>query len=321
MITQKRIYELARTYSPTSLLDLANKYMAVDQLGWEEAGKTSLATFASAILGFENDVVTLLGQLGFNANNQVRCGYEVVDTGETEITFLSAFDDLVTADIIILADVRRISDGAVIDYIIGAATNEGFTITTYDNDVAVNYVAIPSALPTIEAPVINGVQFTQNQNVTIANTTTVSSLIGTGVGSSNLSSLFFTSGKTVMIKLFGFISAVSANSAAIEINLGGTAIASSNDAMPINLTSMLFSLSFALTCQTTGETGTVIGQGATTIQAGTGLTPPLQSALAMLTAATIDTTVAQDIGVTLQWSDASASNSITVTNCIIEILN
>jgi hypothetical protein len=319
-ITQKRIYELPQTFIPTDIGQLANKFLAVDQLGWGEARKVPMIALFSALGGVTGDMIGLLAQLAFASNNQSRAGAVTVNTGTTAITFDTAFDEAIL-EVIVLAEARRISDNAVIDYVVGAATISGFDLTVWEDAVSVRYVALPAAMPVIDSPVVPGVQFTQNESVTIANTTVESSFIGDGVGTANLSSLFFDSGRTVRIVLSGYMSATNGDTATVRIKLGTTNIVVSTESMPSTFTNKLFFIEFMLTCQTTGVTGTVIGQGRSIIHAGVGLSTPTVRSLPMIAPFTIDTTEGYDIGVTYQWGTARVGNTITATNCVIEILN
>lgn len=72
------------------------------------------------------------------------------------------------------------------------------------------------------------------------------------------------------------------------------------------------------TCRTEGITGTVIGQGRSIVYAGQGFSTATSRALKMMSPATVDTTIENEIDITYTWGTASPTNSIKTTNITIE---
>lgn len=65
-------------------------------------------------------------------------GHQEINTGETQIYFPSAFD---SNDVVVVPFVRRISDDAVIDYLINDVDSLGFDIVVWEDNVKLYYVA------------------------------------------------------------------------------------------------------------------------------------------------------------------------------------
>ena len=143
-IIQKRIFELLGTFTPTGEDEYSNKFIAVDQNGWEEAQKMSLAALISAALGTTGNLVESVELLLKLSSNSGRAGNETVNTGVNGITFTPAFDSDYVTGVQVIAEVRRISDNAVIDYVITDKTLTGFNIEVWDDNVTVSYLATPT---------------------------------------------------------------------------------------------------------------------------------------------------------------------------------
>ncbi len=168
-----------------------------------------------------------------------------------------------------------------------------------------------------------GCIFTQTADQTVTNTTTETTLLGTGVGTKTLPSNFFTIGKTIRLRVGGVYSTpITGATATIRVKYGSTTLAT------IATTSLLASASnlevdgeVLITCRTTGGTGTVITHG--DIEYLTGVTgtiavDPLNNAGATTT---IDTTTTNALDVTIQWDTADAAKIAKSTACFIEVLN
>lgn len=164
--------------------------------------------------------------------------------------------------------------------------------------------------------------FTQTANATVANTTTETSVIGTGVGTKTIPANFFVAGKTVELMGSGiFSTALVPGNVTLRFKLGSTTIASATiTTMPSSASNVEFNYCLMITCRTTGATGTVMAGGGLFYftKAGTEEFAPLNNAGATTT---IDTTATQAIDLTWQWATASASNTATGTICAMESLN
>lgn len=161
------------------------------------------------------------------------------------------------------------------------------------------------------------IMFVQTSSGTVANTTTETAVTSTGVGSQSLPAGFLTQGRTIRVRGWGVHSALLSPTFTLKIYLGTTAVLSTGAITSINDTNGLIALEADITCRTTGAGGTVFGQG---IYTEDGITLN-EKAMVNTTTSTIDTTIAQIVAVKATWGTASASNTITVSNLIIEALN
>lgn len=157
--------------------------------------------------------------------------------------------------------------------------------------------------------------FTQTANTNVNNTTTETTLLGTGIGTKTLPADFFTAGKTIRLTLRGFFSRTSGN-ITIRFKLGTTTICATATASSGAGSTDGFQVIVDCTCRTTGAGGTFFGQGwYQNLNNG--------NVIEMVTSATVavDTTASQIINTTIQFSTANAGNTFTSTNCTIEVLN
>jgi hypothetical protein len=187
---------------------------------------------------------------------------------------------------------------------------------TDNNTTTVTFSGAQSGSCTVIWSAAAGALFRQTQSVTVANTVTETTLIGTGVGSVTLPAAFFNAGTTLKVRVFGTHSAVSAPNIQLRVKLGSTTVLDTGAVASGNSTNALFSLEGYITCRTTGATGTVFSQGwyNERTAAGALTTFPMVNT----TTSTIDTTGTLAVSVTLQWGTASASDTATATNLIIE---
>jgi hypothetical protein len=167
------------------------------------------------------------------------------------------------------------------------------------------------------APASHARIFVQTASVTVADTTTETTLTGAGQGNLTLPANFFTVGRTIRLKAMGVFSDTGTPTLNIRFKLGSTTICSTGAvALAGTIANNVWSVDIELTCRTVGASGTVIAQGLFTYDESThaGTT----EGLASTTTTTIDTTASQAVGITVQWGSASASNTITATNLTVE---
>jgi hypothetical protein len=166
-----------------------------------------------------------------------------------------------------------------------------------------------------------GCLFTQTATKTIENTTTESSFFTTGIGTLTLPANFFTVGKTVRIKLWGYVSGQVSHTATMKVKLGSVTLASSIATYGSDLTDSLWEGEYYITCRTTGATGTVMGEGRTLIAGGVGFVTLSMRPLIATTTSTIDTTASNTIDVTYTWGTADTDDSLKITHAVVEVLN
>lgn len=165
---------------------------------------------------------------------------------------------------------------------------------------------------------LSGVIFTSTANANIINTTTETTLVGTGVGVTTLPANFFMPGKTIRVMVSGDFVVTTAGSMQIKVKLGSTVMLdTASNVHP--QASKGWRLIGLITCRTAGASGAMMCQGQSIINS---------SAIAaeiwdMENNGTIavDTTGTLVLGVTGQWSTASALLSFTSLNVVFEVLN
>jgi len=152
--------------------------------------------------------------------------------------------------------------------------------------------------------------YAQTNNVTVANTTTPTTIIGTTVGSATLPANFFGVGKTIIIFLCGTYSQTSgSNTCTLNFSIGGVAIGSIALQHGNSLAATYFEARIVATCRTAGASGTVQYQGCGLLNlSGT----PDFYYITPATSGSINTTITNDINVTATWSAANPSNSLIV---------
>jgi hypothetical protein len=168
-----------------------------------------------------------------------------------------------------------------------------------------------------QAPLVSTypqIVFVQPGAVTVANTTTETTLLGSG--NKVLPANFFSAKRTLRFNGYGFHSATGVANIRIRVKLNSTTILDTGSLASGVSTDQLVDLKALATCVTPGSSGTLWAQGFYQEQGG-GV-----NAFPMVNNATsaIDTTIAQTIDVTVQWDTASASDSITITNFVIEAI-
>lgn len=163
--------------------------------------------------------------------------------------------------------------------------------------------------------------FTATADKTVANTTTETSILGTGVGSLSVPAKFFYPGRTITVSLRGYYStAALLPSMTVKVYLGANVVCTASAGTLVASTSNKeFNLVFTITCRTSGASGTVMGQG--DIRYITTLGGIAQDGLVNTATTTVDTTASNALDVKLTWGTASTSNSLTVTNVLIQAWN
>ena len=159
--------------------------------------------------------------------------------------------------------------------------------------------------------------FTQTSTITVGLGSTAEALLTDGgVGTVTLPANFFTVGKSIRISADGTMNRQAGN-VTFRVRLGGltgtiifTTAAHNPGAGVWRLPPTI------ITCRTTGNasTGSVIGNSY--------MVENLVSVAftANATAVLLDTTIAQDVALTAQWSNNNVANAYTVTNLVIESL-
>lgn len=162
-----------------------------------------------------------------------------------------------------------------------------------------------------------GCIFTQTATGTAANTTSETTISSTGTGTLTLPADFFTVGKKIRLTGFGIHSGTASPNLTIKIKFGSTVILTTGAVATGNSTNEGFNIAADITCRSTGVSGTVMSGGNYIENA----TTPRSFGMVNTGTVTVNTTVSQAITVTAQWSVANASNTISLQDFAVEVLN
>lgn len=155
--------------------------------------------------------------------------------------------------------------------------------------------------------------------VTIANTTTETSIIGAGVGTLVLPANSLQPGDSFLLEIVGRRSAISNPTGNLQIKLNGAGVLATGPQTEGNGSNDVFTLQAWATIRTIGVSGTFATNGfyieedsiaGSSSVFGLINTGPL----------TINTTIDQTISATWTWGVASLSDSITASNFILQKL-
>ncbi len=169
-----------------------------------------------------------------------------------------------------------------------------------------------------------GVIFTQTADATVTNTVAETSIVGSGVGGLTLPANFFVAGKTIRLRIGGIYStpALATPSIVVKVKLGSTVIATvTTSGLLSGATNLEFDGEVAITCRTTGASGTVMVHGDIEYATGVGGTisvDPLNNAGATTT---VDTTASKLLDVTVTWDSATSTRIVKSTLTLVEVLN
>lgn len=186
----------------------------------------------------------------------------------------------------------------------GWVTNDYLQWFTYLQMIAGGYLALTT--------------FTQTASVTVGNSTTETSLFGTGQGSLTLPINTLNTGKRVRWTLMGTITDTGTPTLNLRIKVGGSTIASTGAvALTGTVVNRVFRLEFEMVCRSIGASGTVIGQGSFWYDNSTNL--GTTEGIAMTATATVDTTAQLTLDASAQWGTADPADTLTVTNATVEV--
>jgi hypothetical protein len=171
---------------------------------------------------------------------------------------------------------------------------------------------------------INGLSigsiFTQTADATVANTVTETSILATGSGTKTVAAgAINTIGRTLRIQVRGMIS-VNVGSPTLTVRFKIQGVTISTGVIAVNAASSnAFSIDELVTTRTTGSSGTFASNGEFSYRDTLNGSPSV--GLLQPGTSTTDLTTSKTIDVTVQWSAASASSTLTSQVATIEILN
>lgn len=163
--------------------------------------------------------------------------------------------------------------------------------------------------------IFGGIVFLQTGAVTVASSSSETTLLDTGFGGvSTLPAAFFGTYTVLKLKARGYVSNTSTPTLTIRFKLAGSEIvATASITTASGLSGSGWSLDLQAACRSVGGSGTIMTLGEFRIGSNTYF-------MTNTTTDTIDTTAAMTLGLTAQWGTLSASNTITCQQIIAEVL-
>lgn len=159
--------------------------------------------------------------------------------------------------------------------------------------------------------------FSASASATVANSTSETSIIGTGVGTKTLPASWAVVGKTIRIRAWGLYSTTLTPTLRWRVFIGSVAVADTTSKTTAStVTNVPWYLECDITVRAVGASGTVFAQGIVTHNTGTVWT---MSNSAVSSA--IDFTATEAVDVKTTWNTGLAANTITGTNVTIEVMN
>ncbi len=149
-------------------------------------------------------------------------------------------------------------------------------------------------------------RFSATTSATFSNSTAETAITPSGVGDVSVPLGTLQPGRTIRGRAFGQCDVVGTPTFRLRIKYGSTVILDRTTPALAAMTAGGWSLDFEITCRTNGVSGTVFGQGMLTIN---GVAYHIIGS-----SVTYNTTVANSLQLTGQWSVANLSNSWTTTN-------
>lgn len=155
--------------------------------------------------------------------------------------------------------------------------------------------------------------FSQTSSVTVGNSAAEATILSSATGNKTIPANTLSAGSNIKILLYGVCSRRAPRTINIRVKIGGTTVLTTGAVNPGTSTNIACKIEAEIDVRSLGAGGAMIGQGQYTTFG--------QTALPMSNTATsaIDTTVANAIDVTAQWSAAAADSTITITNGTIEV--
>jgi hypothetical protein len=161
------------------------------------------------------------------------------------------------------------------------------------------------------------VQFSQTENKTVSNTVLETTLLGAGAGSLIIPAGSLVIGSIIRVNARGIISDTGTPTLQLRFKIGSTTYLDFGAVTFPTLTGThAWSLSADITIRTIGASGTAIGNGIASVSVVG--SPDMETS--NTATSVIATTVPNTMELTVQWGTANASNSITATNVLIEVI-
>jgi hypothetical protein len=170
---------------------------------------------------------------------------------------------------------------------------------------------------------INRTLFTQTASTTVTNTTTETTILGTGIGTKTIKNNDLIIGRTIRVYVAGVYSTpISGAAATIKIKIGTTVVAQvTTTALLSSASGLRFEGWVDITVRTTGSSGTVMVSGGVNYTTGLSGQIATDSLNNGGSTTTVNTTADRAIDITVTWDTADSGKIVTSTNSSIELLN
>jgi hypothetical protein len=157
--------------------------------------------------------------------------------------------------------------------------------------------------------------FSQVVDVTVDDTTTETTILGSGRGSKTITADELAQGSVIVVVLQGYLSTTSTPNLTIAASLGGSEVCTTGaQTLADTIADEGFTVRIEITCRSTGATGSVVAGGTLEYSSGN------QHKLIKTSVTTVDTTAALAVDVTVKWGTADAANTITAQIATIELV-
>lgn len=151
------------------------------------------------------------------------------------------------------------------------------------------------------------------QSTTVTNTTTETTIIGTGVGSLSIPANGFKVGDSFHGKIGGVISTLNNHEITIRIMTGATVLASTGLISLEAVTALGWEIELDFTVATLGATGSICTNGNFAYNRNTGSL----EGFVFQDVQTIDTTISNTLDITVEWNQTNASDEIYSANFVL----
>jgi hypothetical protein len=182
--------------------------------------------------------------------------------------------------------------------------NGSFNTSAFSNGFALGnrvlYPIDPSAL------------YTQTQDKTVGNTTVETTLIGSGEGILTIPANYLSSGTRLRLSISGTYSSLALAQITFRVYIGSIQVAIGTDILGA-VTASNYEIEIDVIIRSVGVSGNAVASGSfNKLHSGGGQ-------VAIVGSGTIDTTIDNDIDVTVQWGAASVDNTITSRITLINL--
>ena len=151
------------------------------------------------------------------------------------------------------------------------------------------------------------------QSATVTNTTTETSIVGTGVGSLTVPANTFVVGDSYYAKIGGVLSAQNGDDITIRVKSGSTVLATTGALDLEATTSMAWECEIDFTIATIGASGSICTNGNFAYNRNTGTL----EGYVFQDVVTFDTTVDNTLDITVEWAQAKTQDQIYSANFVL----